>query len=448
MTRGELTPDDLSAFAQSYRQDPVKPMTAHAIAKSGLQAAAFRNDVLRDIRHVFSVEIKTMPVTNQKATGRCWLFAGLNLMREDIARQFKLEEFELSQNYLAFWDKFEKANLFLESVLDTLDEPSDGRLVSWLMTSYADGGQWDMLLNLVGKYGVVPKQAMPETYHSEGSRVLNYIVSTKLRQGAATLRRLHREGLNREALAGRKRDMVAELYGLFCQSYGEPPQSFTWEFTDKDGNYQVFSDLTPLAFYRRFVTLPLQETVSVIHAPTADKPYGRTYTVKFINNVVGGRPVCYLNMDMAELKSLVLRQMLDGHVVWFGSDVGHAGDSSQGAWFDRLYDYEGILGFDLSMSKADMLDYRHSAMNHAMVLTGVNLQDGRPNRWKIENSWGDKNGQKGYYVADDAWFDRYVYQAVIYKRYLSDEQRQALEQKPIELEPWDPMGTLAGEDLP
>ncbi|MBP8988871.1 MAG: C1 family peptidase [Clostridia bacterium] len=443
MRNGEITKSDLKQFTRVYREDPIKPRTAHAIAHSGLQAASYRNDVLREIRPVFSIDIQTLPVTNQKASGRCWLFAALNLLREDIARQFNLEEFELSQNYLAFWDKFEKANYFLENILDTLDEPTDGRLISWLMTSYQDGGQWDMFINLIEKYGVVPKQAMPETFHSEATGPFNYIMNTKLRQDAAKLRRLYQEGAAPGELAERKKEMIGELFGTLCQCFGEPPEQFTWEFVDKDKNWNRFSDLTPQSFFSRFVTLPVADFVSIIHAPTKDKPFGKTFTVRYINNVVGGRPILYLNMDMPDFKALVLKQLKDGRPVWFGSDVGHCGDREKGAWFQNLYDYEGVLGLDLTLNKEDGLDYRHNAMNHAMVLTGVNLEEGRPNRWKIENSWGDQHGEKGYYIACDGWFDQYVYQAVIDKKYLSADQLSALKEKPIYLDPWDPMGTLA-----
>ena len=442
-TASSLSAEDILTFTAQYRNNPVRCATAHAIARGGLNAAAFQNQALRDIRHVFSLEIKTMPATNQKASGRCWLFAGLNLLREQVARQYKLEEFELSQNYLAFWDKFEKINYFLETVLETLDEPSDGRLISWLMTSFQDGGQWDMFVNLVRKYGVVPKQTMPETFHSEATGACNALINTRLRRCAAELRRLYRAGMPQTGLAGRKKDMVGDLYGVLCQFFGEPPRRFDWEYTDKDSQYACFRDLTPLDFTARFVALNLDDYVSIIHAPTQDKPFGRTYTVRYINNVVGGRDILYLNLDMPAFKDLVLRQLQSGEVVWFGSDVGHDGDRETGAWFSNLYDYCGILDLELDMTKEDMLDYRQSAMNHAMVLTGTNLLDGKPNRWKIENSWGDERGKKGYFVADDGWFDRYVYQAVIRRSLLSDEQRQALEQKPIVLEPWDPMGTLA-----
>ena len=443
VNRGFITSQQIQRYREAYHTHPVQPLTARAIARSGLKDAAFDQNVLRAIRPLFSIDLKTMPVANQKKSGRCWLFAALNLLREEIARQHNIESFELSQNYLTFWDKFEKANYFLETVLQTLDEATDSRLFSWLMTSYQDGGQWDMFVNLVAKYGVVPKQAMPETFHSDATAVFNQVINTRLRRSAAILRKQHQEGAGRDELAEEKEKLVAELFGMLCQSFGEPPVRFDWEYTDKDNTYHCHPGLTPQEFASRFITLPYQDAASVIHAPTKDKPFNRTFTVRYLNNMVDGRPVCYLNVAMPRLKALVVKQLQDGHPVWFGSDVAHGGDRKLGAWFNGLYDYEGILGIDLSMTKEDRLDYRESAMNHAMVFTGVNLKDGQPNRWKIENSWGDENGEKGYYIADDDWFDQFVYQAVIFRQYLDDELLAALETEPAVLEPWDPMGTLA-----
>ena len=440
---GFLSADKIKALHDSYLANRQRQVIGQAIAKSGLQAAAYQNTALREQKHHFSCEVETLPVTNQKASGRCWLFAGLNLMREPVARQYNLEDFELSQNYLAFWDKFEKINYFLETVLSTLEEPAEGRLISWLMTSYQDGGQWDMFVNLVEKYGVIPKQAMPETYHSSSTNGMNQIIVTALRKAAADYRRQYKDGTGVADLRIQKEKLVAHLYGTLCQCFGEPPQRFDWEYTDKDKKYGCQRDLDPDRFYKEIVKLDLKDYVSIIHAPTGDKPYGRTFTVKHLGNVVEGQPILYYNLPMDELKSFVIRQLESGQSVWFGSDVGHAGDRENGAWMDSLYDYESLLDLDLQLSKADMLDYRHSAMNHAMLLTGVNLVDGRPNRWKIENSWGDKTGKKGYYIADDAWFGKYVYQIIVEKKYLQPEQLAALAQPPIELEPWDPMGTLA-----
>jgi bleomycin hydrolase len=442
-TKGFITPEKIEKYREAYRTHSIRPITARAITRSGLKEAAFDHHVLRSIRPIFSIDLKTMPVTNQKMSGRCWLFAALNLLREDIAGQCNIESFELSQNYLTFWDKFEKANYFLESVLATLDETTDSRLFSWLMTSYQDGGQWDMFINLVSKYGVVPKQAMPETFHSEATAGLNHVINTCLRRNAAKLRQLHEQGISADQLAAEKEKMIAEIYGILCQCFGEPPLSFDWEYTDRDKTYHCHAGLTPQSFYSRFVTQSYEDAVSLIHAPTRDKPFERTFTVRFLNNVADGRPVRYLNVTMDVLKKLAVKQLEAGFPVWFGSDVAHGGDRKLGAWFNELYDYEGVLATELAMSKEDRLDYRESAMNHAMVFTGVNLKDGQPNRWKIQNSWGDENGEKGYYIADDAWFDQFVYQAVILKQFLSDDLISALETEPIVLEPWDPMGTLA-----
>lgn len=443
MDAKKIKHEDIDSYKQQFNQDRAKKIIANAIAKTGLQSAAYKNETLRDVRHMFSIDIKTMPVTNQKASGRCWLFAGLNLLREDIARQNNLEEFELSQNYMAFWDKFEKANYFLETALQTLDEPAAGRLISWLMNSYQDGGQWDMFVNLVEKYGVVPKQVMPETYHSSSTRGMNYVMNTLLRKAASDLRSQYKSGTSVAELRRQKSELLNDIYAILCQCFGQPPEKFDWEFVDKDKNYSRVPDLTAQEFARRFITYSLDDYISIINAPTADKPFGSTFTVKHIGNVVGGKDILYLNLPLDEFKNIVIRQLKDDEVVWFGSDVSHGGDREAGSWYGELYDYDNLLGLDLQLSKEDALNYRHSAMNHAMVITGVNLVDDQPNRWKIENSWGEKNGEKGYYVADDSWFDKYVYQAVVNKKYLAPEMLAALKERPVELEPWDPMGTLA-----
>ncbi len=444
MPQGQpITQDKLTSYQQAYLSHPLRPVTGRAIARCGLNEASFENDALRQIRPVFSHQIDTMPVTNQKKSGRCWLFAALNLLREDIAKQLDLEPFELSQNYLTFWDKLEKGNYFLDSVLETLDEPTDSRLFCWLMASYQDGGQWDMFVNLVDKYGLVPKQAMPETYHSEATAVLNQVVTALLRKSARQLRQLSEAGAAKAALLDAKDSMVSDLYGLLCQCLGQPPERFDWDYTDKNQTVHSQTDLTPQLFLERFVSLPFREAVSVIHAPTRDKPFERTFTVRFLNNMSGGRPVRYLNLPMPQVKELVLQQLKDGFPVWFGCDVAPGADRDQGAWVQNLHAYAQSLDLDVSLSKADRLDYRQSAMNHAMVLTGVHLKDGRPVRWKIQNSWGDEPGAKGYFTADDAWFDENVYQAVINKNILSDQQKKALDQADLVLDPWDPMGSLA-----
>jgi bleomycin hydrolase len=236
--------------------------------------------------------------------------------------------------------------------------------------------------------------------------------------------------------------MLGRIYGFLCSCYGEPPRTFDFEYVDKDGNYAIEKGYTPKTFAEKYVGNLLQETVSIIHAPTKDKPYHKTFTIRYLGNVVGGKDVKHLNLTMDEFKAAIIAQLQDGEVVWFGSDVGKYGDREKGFWDDLSFNDELLTGLDLAISKEDALDYGFSAMNHAMVITGVNLEDGKPNRWKIENSWGDEKGKKGYYICSDTWFDQYVFQAAVQKKYLGKLASLA-DQKPVELDPWDPMGTLA-----
>ncbi len=439
----ELTQDMLAGFREHYARTK-NTAVANAVSKNDINAVAVNGDALRRTQFRFSNEIKTFKVTNQKSSGRCWIFAGLNVLREIVAKKHNLEDFELSQNYMAFYDKLEKANYLLESIIDTFDEDLHGRLVNWIIqTGIQDGGQWDMLVSLLDKYGVTPKDAMPETHHSSNTVSLNRVLNMKLRKNAAILRGMHAQGASADDIHREKGIMMREIYSLLCMCYGTPPTEFVWEYRDKDNNFTRTASMTPQAFYREHIGGALNDYVSVINAPTADKPYGRTYTVRYLGNVAGGRDILYVNTDIGTLKQAVLKQLLDNEVVWFGSDVGWGMDRDTGLLDPELYDLNGSFGMDFSLSKAGRLDYRESAMNHAMVITGVNIVDGKPNRWKIENSWGDEKGEKGYYVMTDGWFDEFVYQAVVHKKYLPQTLLDALGTKPIVLDPWDPMGSLA-----
>jgi bleomycin hydrolase len=438
---GAVSAEAVARIAAAAREAPQRRATMNAIRKNGIAAVALDQDVLIRQRFTFSHEIETPSITNQKQSGRCWMFAGLNTLRLPVRAKCGLADFELSQAYQMFWDKFERSNYFLENILETLDEPADGRLVAWLLEApLSDGGQWDMFVNLVEKYGVVPKAEMPETFHSSQSRGMNQILVRKLREDARKLR-AGRAPLGE--LRARKEAMLGEIYRMLVQFLGEPPASFDFEYRDKDRAFHRDAGLTPQEFYRRYVGLDLDQYVSVIHAPTADKPFGRTYTVKFLGNVKGGRPVLYLNTEIESLKQVALAQLMDGEVVWFGCDVGKMSDRDSGVMDAGLYDYEGVLGVPFDLDKAGRLDYGESRMTHAMVFTGVNVVEGRANRWKVENSWGKEPGRDGFFVMSDRWFDEYMYQVVVQKKYLPPALRAALAQPPIELAPWDPMGALA-----
>ncbi|MBQ6595867.1 MAG: C1 family peptidase [Clostridia bacterium] len=437
----EISLSMLEEFSGAFRADPANVIRRNAVVKNGLPAAAETQREEIDNPMVFSVELETGKITNQKASGRCWLFAALNTMRFEIMKKLDLETFELSQNYQMFYDKLEKANFFLDSIVQTASLEVDSRLVKHLLANpMQDGGQWDMYCALAQKYGVVPKAVMPETWHSSNTRMMCKFLELKLREDAMLLRKAVAAGEDTEEM---KRGMLCEIYRILVICLGEPPKTFTFEYRDKEKNFHRDEDITPLRFFEKYVGLDLDEYVSVINAPTKDKPYGRTFTVEYLGNVVGGRPVKYLNLPSGELKRLAIAQLQDGRPVWFGCDVGQMLTRESGIMGMHTYDYEALMGVRFGLDKAERLDYSESMMTHAMVFLGVNLVDGKPNRWKVENSWGDKSGQDGYYIMTDEWFDEYNYQIVVDRKYLTEEQKAQFAQEPIALRPWDPMGSLA-----
>jgi bleomycin hydrolase len=429
---------EINQWKEEFSEDLSKVVLRRALTKTELDKIALKQESKSFSTFMFSKEIKTLPVTNQSKTGRCWIFAGLNVLREIIANKNGLKDFELSQNYLAFYDKLEKINYFLESIDDFLDADKDDRTLQHIVrTGIQDGGQWDMFVALVDKYGVVPKNAMDETANSSATKVMNQFINLKLRDYVAKARN------NKKDKELYKKQTLKDLYSLLVSNFGNPPETFMFEYVDKDKNYNLEDGYTPKAFADKYLGNVLDDYVSIINSPTDDKPFNKTYTVAYLGNVVEGRKIKYLNLEMSELKEKVMKQLDNDEVVWFGSDVQYYGDREEGIWADDRYDYSRVLGFDLNIEKASMLDFGHSQMNHAMVITGYAKKDGLPTKYKIENSWGDKSGNKGYYLTSDSWFNKFVYQAVINKRYLTEEQLKMWDEKPKVLKPWDPMGSLA-----
>ncbi len=301
-----------------------------------------------------------------------------------------------------------------------------------------------MICCLIEKYGVVPKYAMPETAVSSNTKEMRDYMTEKLRGYACELRRGHQNGKSVEELRGEKDRMMKEIYNILCTCLGQPPKQFDFEVTAKDGRFVRACGLTPQEFYKKYIGLDLADYVSLIHAPTEDKPFHKSYTVRFLGNVKEGREVRYLNLPIEELKRAAVAQMQDGTPVWFGCDVGKRSSREDGVMDLDIFRLQDVLGVEFTMTKAERLDYGQSQMTHAMVFVGVNLgEDGKPNRWRVENSWGEDRGKKGFFVMSDAWFDAYMYQVVVHKKYLTEEEREEYEREPKVLEPWDPMGALA-----
>lgn len=437
----------LKKYENEYKSNDINKAVAGSIAKVGIQSASLNNEVVRKHNFVFSDVTKRGEITNQKQSGRCWMFASLNTARVDVMKKLNLETFEFSQNYTLFWDKLEKSNYFLESILETLDEETNSRIISHLLQApVQDGGQWDMFSGLLEKYGSVPKYMMPETFHSSNTRMLDVVITRKLRKFAQILRTEYKENKTSiEKLRAIKEEQLQDVYNILVKCLGEVPTVFDYEYYDKDKVFHRIENLTPQKFFKEYVNWKLEDKISLINAPTDDKPYERAYTVKFLGTVKEAKPICYINVPIEELKSAAIKSIKDGNPVWFGCDVGKNLDREAGIMDLQMYNYRYTLGSEnWSFTKAQRLDYGESLLTHAMVFTGVDLdKDGKPIKWMVENSWGDTSGDKGIYSMSDDWFNEYNYQIMVDKKYISKKYLKALDKEIIKLEPWDPMGALA-----
>ncbi|MCD8324664.1 MAG: C1 family peptidase [Clostridiales bacterium] len=440
-----ISQENLNAYSESFYAAPVHAVAMNAVIANGVNASAKNYEAVRRDTPVYSVHLDQGKVTNQKQSGRCWMFAALNCMRFQVMKKLNLENFELSQNFTFFYDKLEKANYFLESILKTLDEPTDSRLIAHLLTApVQDGGQWDMIANIVSKYGVVPKAAMPETKSSSASREMGGYLTEKLRGYACELRTAYENGAAMEGLRAKKDEMMSTVYRMLCICLGEPPKTFDFEYRDKDKHFHRDANLTPKDFYEKYVDMELSDYISLINAPTKTKPFYRSYTVAYLGNVVEGQPVKYVNLPSDELKKAAIAQLKDGEPVWFGCDVGKRSARDEGIMDLDIYKLGDLFDTTFPMTKGERLDYGQSLMTHAMVFQGVDLdEEEKPIRWRVENSWGDESGEKGFFLMTDEWFDEYNYQVVVNRKYLSEEALRAYAGEPIVLEPWDPMGSLA-----
>ncbi len=440
--------EDLLAAKNAWSQERANVVAKNAVTSAGIRAAARVPEAVAKNALAFDIDLAQGDRCDQQRSGRCWMFASLNTMRYRTIKKYNLKTFELSQAYPLFWDKLEKSNWFLCNIIDTLDEPLDGRLVSYLLSDpICDGGQWDMFRALVAKYGVCPKEAMPETACSKNTHEMDAYLTRYLRGCARRLRDAHAAGTAVDDLQQMRAQMVEEIFALLVTCLGEPPATFEVRLRDKDDNLALSGTFTPQEFFATAVDMQLDDFVSLISAPTADKPFGHAYTVSRLGNVVEAGGVRYLNLPIDELKRAAVAQLADGLPVWFGCDVDQSYLREEGIMDTAAIDVDGLFGFAVEkcLDRAERLDYGESLMTHAMVFEGVRLDaDGQPTLWKVENSWGKDHGRNGFDTISDAWFDEYVYQVVVDKKYLTAQQRDVYEsEEATVLAPWDPMGSLA-----
>ena len=438
-----LSTAQLVVLNESFSQDPSLKQKQNSIVRVSVDELAIDHQLKNALSSTVSNRIDDWKVTNQKKTGRCWLFAALNLLRVGTKQTLGMKEFEFSQNYAMYFDKLERANYFLESILETAERGEDDRLVQFLMQSVlGDGGQWNMAVNIFGKYGAVPKSVMPETESSSNTGRMNRVLRSLLRRGAQELRGL-RHNNDTAGQEQAKARIIAEVHRILSLHLGTPPSVFDLEYTDDAKVFHREVGLTPKQFLSNYTTIDLGDYVCLVDDPRSEHPKGGTLTVEHLGNVVGAEPVLYLNVDIGLAKQLARDAILEGEPVWFGCDVGPQMLRQDGIWDAHLYDYEGLYGADLVMDKESRVRFGESAMTHAMLLTGVDVLDGETRRWRVENSWGEEIGDQGFFTMADNWFDEYVFEVVVNKSRLSPELRQAVETQPVVLPAWDPMGALA-----
>ena len=443
---GALDAETLAAFESEFQSQPNHQLMQNVVTQHDVNDVALDRNIVAEATHSFSTVLDEWGVTNQARSGRCWMFAGLNLFRAETRNLLNVKEFEFSQSYVMFWDKMERANYVLEAVIETADRPIDDRVVAWLLHQpLGDGGQWDMFVSLVRKHGVVPKTVMPETESSGNSARMNAGLNYQVRQGARNIRRIYSEEGGQEAMRLAKKETLQSVYQVLAIHLGNPPASFDWQWKDKDGEFLRDGAMTPLEFAEKYIATPMEEFVCLVHDPREGNPSGRTYTVQYLGNVVDGTRIKYLNVDIEVMKDIAMRMLQDGKPVWMGCDTGKQMHRDKGLWDAELFDYASVYGAEFSMDKAERLEYHQTAMTHAMLFTGVDVVDGKPRRWRVENSWDDKVGDKGFFLMNDSWFAEYMFEIAAPKSYLPADLQAALDLEPVVLPPWDPMGSLAGK---
>ena len=439
---GEITKKQIDKMRKEFESDSSARVAQNAVTSNNLSSVTLRRDLVQEIDFTFSTKLDEWKATNQKSSGRCWLFATLNLFRPGTMKKMNVKEFEFSQAHIHFWDKFERSNHFLEAIIETSGRPVDDRTIHFLLSDpICDWGQWNMAMNMIRKHGLVPKSAYPESNSSSSTRWMNSILKDILRSSASEIREILDSGGSEKEARSHKESRMEDIWRVLCIHLGTPPESFYWQWRDKDKEFHRRGEITPQQFADEFVDVDWEEYVCIVNDPRNE--YYQTYTVDYLQNVAGGPPVVYLNVPSDEMKSITQEILEDGMPVWMGCDVGKQMDRKRGLWDANLFETNELYCVDYGMSKADRLRYGQTMMTHAMLFTGVDIYVGKPRRWRVENSWGDDSGQKGFYTMNDNWYDEHMFEIASPKKYLTDKMVKGLETVPIVLEAWDPMGSLA-----
>ena len=440
----KLSVEDLQSLRDSFTADETNRIAMNAVTAAGIDKVAKNYDRARLLQRRFSTIVDNGEATHQDRSGRCWLFSSLNVARFVAKKNMNLEQFEFSQNYAMYYDKLERVNYFLKDMACLVEagEPEDSRLVQHLLREVmGDGGQWTMAMNVYKKYGAVPKDLFPETESSKNTDPMNNKLCKLLRQAVAHMYE------NPENIDQIVKNATEAGHRILTIHLGEPPVSFDWEWTDKDDEFHRDGEITPVEFWKKYVgSADLESYVCLVDDPRKEHPKGRKIAIEHLGNVVGGDATEYLNVPNQFMKDCVRRVLVEqGIPVWFGAECGPMMDREAGAWATDLFEYDRVYGVRFDLSKEQRVRFGDSAMDHAMAFAGVDVADDgtTTRRWRVENSWGAKIADKGYFTMSDDWFTEYVYEVAVPKALLPEEYQKALEEPAISLPAWDPMGALA-----
>lgn len=438
---GGLTPEMLNKIKQSYKPTVQDKALRNAVANNKIQTLALNLDNVNKYDTHFSNRVNSRGITDQKSSGRCWMFTGLNVMRSAMIAKYNLGAFEFSQNYLFFYDQLEKSNLFLSLIIKHIDEPLDSKDNEWLFkNTLSDGGQFTGISDLVTKYGVVPSTVQPETYNSNNTRKIDDLITLKLKEYALELRTMKTEKKAKaDKLEARKIEMLSQVYKMLVLAYGEPVQEFTYTLRDAQGKEISTETYTPKSFYDKYVGKDLKNSyVMLMNDPSRE--FYKVYEIENDRHVMDGENWKYINLPIEDIKKVAIASIKDSTMMYFSCDVGKFLCSEKGLLDVNTYDYASLMGTNFGMDKKQRIQTFASGSSHAMTLCAVDLdKDGKPKKWLVENSWGASSGWQGHLIMTDQWFDEYMFRVVVDKKYIPSDILKYLDQKPIVLPPWDPM---------
>ena len=436
---GGISAAMLEEISSSYAGDADDKAIRNALAVTPIPTLATNAENAAMIDTHFSDRVRTKGITDQQSSGRCWLFTGLNVLRAKMIDKYELPGMEFSQNYLFFYDQLEKANLFLQGVIDTKDLPFEDRKVDWLFTNpLSDGGQFTGVSNLITKYGLVPAEAMPETYQANNTSQMATLLKLKLREQGLDLREAAAKGANAKKLQAMKVDQLKDIYRMLALCLGEPVKEFEWIRCDKSNKIVSRKTYTPKSFYDEFIGEDLENNyIMIMNDPCRE--YGKVYEIDYDRHVYDGHNWVYINLPVDRIKEMAIASIKDNTAMYFSCDVGKFANSKKGVLDINNFDYESLMGVTFGMDKKERVQTHASGSSHAMTLIAVDIVDGKPVKWMVENSWGPASGYQGNYIMTDEWFNEYMFRLVVEKKYVPADVLKMLEQTPVQLPAWDPM---------